>query len=66
LVRFSTVIEWATSKDTFLANTGQIKERLRRLEMYGGGKAHPSEAPRRQEAALVVFHMADVESMDAS
>jgi len=49
-----------------IANTGKIKDRLRRLELYGPTKVHPSEAPRRQHANVVVFHMADVEKIDAS
>ncbi|CED83653.1 Sulfate/bicarbonate/oxalate exchanger SAT-1 and related transporters (SLC26 family) [Phaffia rhodozyma] len=48
------------------ANTGQLKERLRRLELYGPSKAHPSEAPRRTEANVIVIHMSDVEYIDAS
>ncbi|VDC07868.1 unnamed protein product [Peniophora sp. CBMAI 1063] len=48
------------------ANTAQLKERLRRLELYGTDPSHPSEAPRRQQARVLVFHMADVESADAS
>ncbi|KAJ9103989.1 hypothetical protein QFC21_002452 [Naganishia friedmannii] len=48
------------------ANTGQLKERLRRLEIYGPGKFHPSDAPRRDGATAVVFHMNDVEDIDAS
>ncbi|KAJ7727943.1 sulfate anion transporter [Mycena metata] len=48
------------------ANTAQLKERLRRLELYGVGKSHPSEEPRRQQATVLVFHMADVETCDAS
>ncbi|KAG9086297.1 hypothetical protein FRC06_003162 [Ceratobasidium sp. 370] len=48
------------------ANTGQLKERLRRLELYGPAKAHPSEAPRRHNASIILFHMSDVESIDAS
>ncbi|CAK5275870.1 unnamed protein product [Mycena citricolor] len=48
------------------ANTAQLKERLRRLELYGLGKSHPSEEPRRQQATILVFHMADVETCDAS
>ncbi|KAJ7125324.1 sulfate anion transporter [Mycena epipterygia] len=48
------------------ANTAQLKERLRRLELYGLGKSHPSEEPRRQQATVLVFHMADVETCDAS
>ncbi|KAF5354753.1 hypothetical protein D9756_005572 [Leucocoprinus leucothites] len=48
------------------ANTAQLKERLRRLELYGPHKTHPSEAPRRQETTVIVFHMADVDNCDAS
>ncbi len=43
-----------------------VLERLRRLELYGVDKSHPSEEPRRQLAQVLVFHMADVESCDAS
>jgi hypothetical protein len=50
----------------FLANTAQLKERLRRLELYGPERIHPSEDPRRQQADVLVFHMADVETCDAS
>ncbi|TFK45036.1 sulfate anion transporter [Crucibulum laeve] len=48
------------------ANTAQLKERLRRLELYGVGKSHPSEEPRRQQASILVFHMADMDTCDAS
>jgi len=48
------------------ANTAQLKERLRRLELYGVQKTHPSEDPRRKEASVLIFHMADVETCDAS
>lgn len=48
------------------ANTAQLKERLRRLELYGHDKHHPSEEPHRQYANVLVFHMADVDSIDAS
>ncbi|KAG2090747.1 sulfate transporter family-domain-containing protein [Suillus discolor] len=48
------------------ANTAQLKERLRRLELYGQERTHPSEEPRRQAASTLVFHMADVETCDAS
>lgn len=41
-------------------------ERLRRLELYGVDPSHPSEEPRRREASTLVFHMADVETCDAS
>ncbi|KAF8633870.1 hypothetical protein AX15_001202 [Amanita polypyramis BW_CC] len=48
------------------ANTAQLKERLRRLELYGPKRAHPSEEPSRREASVLVFHMADVDTCDAS
>ncbi|KAL4263976.1 SLC26A/SulP transporter family protein [Pleurotus pulmonarius] len=48
------------------ANTAQLKDRLRRLELYGIERSHPSEDPRRPRASVLVFHMADVESIDAS
>jgi len=48
------------------ANTAQLKERLRRLELYGHEPRHPSEAPRRPQASLLLFHMADVETCDAT
>ncbi|OAX34672.1 hypothetical protein K503DRAFT_868769 [Rhizopogon vinicolor AM-OR11-026] len=48
------------------ANTAQLKERLRRLELYGPERTHPSEEPSRQPASTLVFHMADVETCDAS
>ncbi|KAI0087124.1 sulfate anion transporter [Irpex rosettiformis] len=48
------------------ANTAQLKERLRRLELYGHDRHHPSEAPHRQHANTLVFHLADVDSVDAS
>jgi trans-aconitate methyltransferase len=50
----------------FTANTAQLKERLRRLELYGIDKSHPSEEPRREQASILVFHLADVETCDAS
>ena len=40
--------------------------RLRRFELYGAKPAHPSDAPLRQDAQVLVFHMADVETCDAS
>ncbi|KAI0733717.1 sulfate anion transporter, partial [Fomitopsis betulina] len=48
------------------ANTAQLKDRLRRLELYGVSKHHPSDAPRREHASVLVFHLADVDSVDAS
>lgn len=43
-----------------------ILDRLRRLELYGPGKNHPSEAPTREQTTMLVFHLADVEKVDAS
>jgi len=48
------------------ANSSQLKARLRRFELYGAHRAHPSEEPRRQPPKVLVFHMADVDSCDAS
>ncbi|KAJ2918011.1 hypothetical protein MD484_g2366, partial [Candolleomyces efflorescens] len=48
------------------ANTAQLKERLRRLELYGIQRLHPSEEPTRQKASVLMFHLADVDSVDAS
>jgi len=48
------------------ANTAQIKERLRRLELYGVHRSHPSDVPRRQPANVLIFHMADIDTCDAS
>ncbi|KAI9511437.1 sulfate anion transporter [Russula earlei] len=48
------------------ANTAQIKERLRRLELYGVRRSHPADAPLRQPASILIFHMADVSTCDAS
>ncbi|KAG9038216.1 hypothetical protein FRB95_002177 [Tulasnella sp. JGI-2019a] len=48
------------------ANAAQMRERLGRLELYGSGSVHPGEAARRERAEILVFHMADVEKMDAS
>lgn len=48
------------------ANTGALKERLRRLERYGAVRHHPADEPRREEASVVVFQLADVAEVDAS
>ncbi|KAI0002285.1 sulfate anion transporter [Russula compacta] len=48
------------------ANTAQIKERLRRLELYGLHRSHPADAPLRQQANVLIFHMSDVDTCDAS
>ncbi|THG99691.1 hypothetical protein EW145_g7217 [Phellinidium pouzarii] len=41
-------------------------ERLRRLELYGLQPSHPSDAPRREQASVIVFHLADLDDCDAS
>ncbi|KAH0829079.1 sulfate transporter family-domain-containing protein [Lanmaoa asiatica] len=46
--------------------TVRLYWRLRRFELYGAHHAHPSEEPRRQPPNVLVFHMADVDSCDAS
>ncbi|KAI1788302.1 sulfate anion transporter [Ganoderma leucocontextum] len=48
------------------ANTAQLKERLRRLELFGHDKHHPADEPHRHDANVLVFHLADVDSIDAS
>ncbi|KAI0295278.1 sulfate anion transporter [Russula brevipes] len=48
------------------ANTAQIKERLRRLELYGVHRSHPADTPLRQPASVFIFHLADVNTCDAS
>ncbi|KAF8589481.1 hypothetical protein K439DRAFT_1628706 [Ramaria rubella] len=48
------------------ANSAQMKERLRRLELYGVEPRHPSEAPTRKHAQLLVFHLADMETCDTA
>ncbi|TFK83243.1 sulfate anion transporter [Polyporus arcularius HHB13444] len=48
------------------ANTAQLKERLRRLELYGHDKHHPADEPHRRDANVLVFHLADVDTIDAS
>ncbi|GJJ08402.1 hypothetical protein Clacol_002618 [Clathrus columnatus] len=48
------------------ANSAQMKERLRRLELYGIEPKHPSEAPTRQNVNVLVFHLADMETCDSA
>lgn len=48
------------------ANAGALKERLRRLERYGTKKHHPSDAPQREAAQVIVLQMKDLSSIDAS
>lgn len=50
------------------ANTGELKTRLRRLEMYGTGKAHPALPRIRHEDSNknVIFDIHGVTSLDGS
>lgn len=49
----------------FFANTGQLKDRLRRLEYYGDMATHPSETPRMNSMSYTIFdadHMPDIDA----
>ncbi|CAH7668793.1 sulfate transporter family-domain-containing protein [Phakopsora pachyrhizi] len=48
------------------ANAGGLRERLRRLEMFGYRKRHPSDSRERDHARMIVFHLGDVEKIDPS
>ncbi|KAG0139531.1 hypothetical protein CROQUDRAFT_70118 [Cronartium quercuum f. sp. fusiforme G11] len=48
------------------ANVGGLKEQLRRLEMFGYRKRHPSQARERDHIIMLVFHLGDVEHFDSS
>ncbi|KAK4511148.1 uncharacterized protein ATC70_012360 [Mucor velutinosus] len=50
----------------FFANTGQLKDRLRRLEMFGDMSIHPSESPRRDESLYTIFDVGAMPTIDAS
>ncbi|CAO3648635.1 unnamed protein product [Mucor fragilis] len=49
----------------FFANTGQLKDRLRRLEMFGDMSIHPSESPRRDESLYTIFDVGAMPTIDA-
>ncbi|KAG2198506.1 hypothetical protein INT47_008610 [Mucor saturninus] len=48
------------------ANTGQLKDRLRRLELFGDMAVHPSEQPRRHHLTYIVLDLGGMEFIDAS
>ncbi|KAI8093170.1 sulfate transporter family-domain-containing protein [Halteromyces radiatus] len=50
----------------FFANTGQLKERLRRLEIFGDMSIHPSESPRLNESSFTIFDVGSMPYIDAS
>lgn len=53
-------------RQNLIAFSPMIAERLRRLELYGAEHRHPSEAPTRAHAQLLVFHLADMETCDTA
>ncbi|KAE8367665.1 sulfate transporter family-domain-containing protein [Aspergillus caelatus] len=50
------------------ANTGELKNRLRRLELYGSSRAHPSLPPTRtpEHNKNIIFDVHGVTSIDGS
>jgi len=48
------------------ANSAQMKDRLRRLELYGPERKHPSERPTRENTHALVFHLHDMDDCDAA
>ncbi|KAI8379471.1 sulfate transporter family-domain-containing protein [Radiomyces spectabilis] len=50
----------------FFANTGQLKDRLRRLEQFGDMAIHPSESPRLGDSLYTIFDVDHMPYVDAS
>ncbi|CAG8551201.1 1531_t:CDS:2 [Ambispora leptoticha] len=50
----------------YFANTGQLKDRLRRLEEFGDMNVHPSEEARMSPVKNVIFDIETMENLDAS
>ncbi|KAH8550469.1 sulfate transporter family-domain-containing protein [Umbelopsis sp. PMI_123] len=50
----------------FFANTGQLKDRLRRLEVFGDMSIHPSESPRLRDRSFIIFDVSNMPEIDAS
>ncbi|CAG8590868.1 10993_t:CDS:2 [Funneliformis mosseae] len=50
----------------YFANTGQLKDRLRRLEEFGDMSVHPSEEARMSPIENVIFDIETMEEVDAS
>ncbi|KAI8984121.1 sulfate transporter family-domain-containing protein [Mycotypha africana] len=50
----------------FFANTGQLKDRLRRLEQFGDMSIHPSESPRLGKLSYMIFDVDNMPEIDAS
>ncbi|KAF8976708.1 hypothetical protein BGZ46_008045 [Entomortierella lignicola] len=49
----------------YFANTGQIKDRLHRLEVFGDMSVHPSEEARLNPISHVIFDVENMPSLDA-
>jgi len=49
----------------YFANTGQLKDRLRRLEEFGDMNVHPSEDARMSPIENVIFDIETMEEVDA-
>ncbi|KAK9670778.1 hypothetical protein K7432_017487 [Basidiobolus ranarum] len=50
----------------YFANTGQWKDRLRRVEQFGDDNVHPSEEPRIPLSSYVIFDVGNMPEIDAS
>ena len=49
----------------YFANTGQLKDRLRRLEQFGDMSVHPSEDALMSPIEYVIFDIETMEDLDA-
>ncbi|KAF9276216.1 hypothetical protein BGZ68_010194 [Mortierella alpina] len=50
----------------YFANTGQLKDRLHRLEVFGDMSVHPSEEARLNPVSHVIFDVENMPTLDAS
>ncbi|KAF9085926.1 hypothetical protein BGX27_003297 [Mortierella sp. AM989] len=50
----------------YFANTGQLKDRLHRLEVFGDMSVHPSEEAYLNPVSHVIFDVENMPSLDAS
>lgn len=49
----------------FFVNTGQLKDRLRRLELFGDMSIHPSESRRLGDSSYIIFDVGSMPYVDA-
>lgn len=49
----------------YFANTGQLKDRLHRLEVFGDMSVHPSEEARLNPVSHVIFDVENMPTLDA-